>query len=136
MATTNSDPTALHKGDDDAPPGWISMKGFANKMRGRDRKDQSAVLTMENVESNVSADNALREVGSADGLLDGEYEGQLGNHAQAGPGASRGDAQTAMVYKVYKRRWFGLLQLALLNIIVSWDVSAVFLSYMRSKEAD
>ena len=26
-------------------------------------------------------------------------------------------------FKVYKRRWFGLLQLTLLNIIVSWDVS-------------
>ena len=26
-------------------------------------------------------------------------------------------------YKVYKRRWFGLVQLVLLNIIVSWDVS-------------
>ncbi len=26
-------------------------------------------------------------------------------------------------YKVYKRRWFGMLQLVLLNIIVSWDVS-------------
>ena len=25
-------------------------------------------------------------------------------------------------YKVYKRRWFGLVQLILLNIIVSWDV--------------
>jgi hypothetical protein len=28
-------------------------------------------------------------------------------------------------YRVYKRRWFGLLQLVLLNIIVSWDVSAL-----------
>jgi hypothetical protein len=27
------------------------------------------------------------------------------------------------VYKVYRRRWFGLVQLVLLNIIVSWDVS-------------
>jgi len=27
-------------------------------------------------------------------------------------------------YRVYKRRWFGLFQLTLLNIIVSWDVSA------------
>lgn len=26
-------------------------------------------------------------------------------------------------FKVYKRRWFGLLQLTLMNIIVSWDVS-------------
>ncbi|KAI0849776.1 MFS general substrate transporter [Daldinia vernicosa] len=27
----------------------------------------------------------------------------------------------SVAYKVYKRRWFGLLQLTLLNIIVSWD---------------
>jgi FLVCR family MFS transporter 7 len=26
-------------------------------------------------------------------------------------------------YKVYKRRWIGLIQLVLLNIVVSWDVS-------------
>lgn len=26
-------------------------------------------------------------------------------------------------YKVYKRRWFGLMQLVLLNIVLSWDVS-------------
>jgi hypothetical protein len=27
-------------------------------------------------------------------------------------------------YKVYKRRWIGLGQLVLLNIVVSWDVSS------------
>lgn len=32
--------------------------------------------------------------------------------------AMNGDGE----YKVYKRRWFGLVQLVLLNIIVSWDV--------------
>jgi len=40
---------------------------------------------------------------------------------------SRSDA--AMIeapgrYRVYKIRWFGLIQLVLLNIIVSWDVSS------------
>ncbi len=30
-------------------------------------------------------------------------------------------------YKVYKRRWFGLIQLVLLNIIISWDVSPIYL---------
>lgn len=25
-------------------------------------------------------------------------------------------------YRTYKRRWFGLVQLALMNIVVSWDV--------------
>ncbi|KAK3905196.1 major facilitator superfamily domain-containing protein [Staphylotrichum tortipilum] len=33
--------------------------------------------------------------------------------------AEAGDS--TVQYKVYKRRWFGLVQLALLNIIVSWD---------------
>lgn len=36
------------------------------------------------------------------------------------PGAVR--VQDISEYRVYKRRWFGLVQLALLNIIVSWDV--------------
>lgn len=34
---------------------------------------------------------------------------------------SREPIQTLVTYKVYKRRWVGLLQLTLLNIIVSWD---------------
>jgi FLVCR family MFS transporter 7 len=29
-------------------------------------------------------------------------------------------------FKVYKRRWFGLVQLVLLNVVVSWDVSLHF----------
>lgn len=33
------------------------------------------------------------------------------------------ETEAAPVYKVYKRRWFGLAQLTLLNIVVSWDVS-------------
>ena len=36
-----------------------------------------------------------------------------------------------VVYKVYRRRWFGLIQLVLLNIVVSWDVSTT-LSYPPS----
>ncbi|KAL8879008.1 MAG: hypothetical protein Q9198_003300, partial [Flavoplaca austrocitrina] len=31
------------------------------------------------------------------------------------------DGQAPPVYRVYKRRWFGLMQLVLMNIIVSWD---------------
>jgi hypothetical protein len=30
---------------------------------------------------------------------------------------------TPTEYRVYKRRWFGLVQLTLMNIVVSWDVS-------------
>ncbi|KFZ12333.1 hypothetical protein V501_04285 [Pseudogymnoascus sp. VKM F-4519 (FW-2642)] len=51
---------------------------------------------------NASAEGeALENMGSRDGLLEGG-EGEV-------------------VWKVYKRRWFGLLQLVLLNVVVSWD---------------
>lgn len=42
-----------------------------------------------------------------------------------GRGDGEGEAQptTLVRYRVYQRRWFGLLQLVLLNIVVSWDVS-------------
>lgn len=33
---------------------------------------------------------------------------------------------TVEFFKVYKRRWFGLVQLTLLNIVVSWDVSPIY----------
>jgi hypothetical protein len=36
------------------------------------------------------------------------------------------DSDTGLMmdtYKTYKRRWFGLAQLSLLNIVVSWTVS-------------
>lgn len=34
----------------------------------------------------------------------------------------RNGSEEPVVYRVYKIRWFGLFQLVLLNIIVSWDV--------------
>ncbi|KAK4103213.1 MFS general substrate transporter [Parathielavia hyrcaniae] len=39
----------------------------------------------------------------------------------AKPGASETAASVGIEYKVYKRRFFGLVQLTLLNIVVSWD---------------
>ncbi|KAI1327380.1 MFS general substrate transporter [Xylariaceae sp. FL0255] len=36
-------------------------------------------------------------------------------------GQNRSSSDAAIVYKVYKGRWFGLAVLTLLNIIVSWD---------------
>ena len=52
-------------------------------------------------------------------------------HAESSGQSSRAvvvdDASTSgeqpVEYKVYKIRWFGLMQLVLLNIVVSWDVS-------------
>jgi hypothetical protein len=35
-------------------------------------------------------------------------------------------------FKVYKRRWFGLMQLVLLNVVVSWDVCDILQYFLLS----
>lgn len=54
--------------------------------------------------------------------LDVALELQPSRDGDDGDGGGGGGAGER-TYKVYKRRWFGLAQLTLLNIIVSWDVS-------------
>lgn len=48
-----------------------------------------------------------------------------GHHFDGAP-QDHGEEHATPVYRVYKRRWFGLMQLVLMNIIVSWDVSSIF----------
>ncbi|KAH8904382.1 major facilitator superfamily domain-containing protein [Coniochaeta sp. PMI_546] len=67
-----------------------------------------------------------------------------GGPSSSAPGDERGvsgeGGEAAHEYKVYKRRWFGLVQLTLLNIIVSWDwltfspVSSNAALYFRTDE--
>lgn len=76
---------------------------------------------------------ALHEVRSDDELLgDDEERGSATQHAgtqgDGNNGTEGADGTGGRVYKVYKRRWFGLVQLVLLNIIVSWDVSSLLKS--------
>lgn len=79
----------------------------------------------------------LAELNSGDDLLPDEEEAGTrrgGTAAHGTDGAAdqrlRGESlerrttgSNGGTFKVYKRRWFGLVQLVLLNIIVSWDVS-------------
>ncbi|KAL8938441.1 MAG: hypothetical protein Q9211_003204, partial [Gyalolechia sp. 1 TL-2023] len=53
-------------------------------------------------------------------LMEEDDPGQVSN-IDGAPEDQEEDAQTPPVYRVYKRRWFGLMQLVLMNIIVSWD---------------
>jgi hypothetical protein len=41
------------------------------------------------------------------------------------PGGRKSKSYSHTHFRVYKRRWFGLCQLVLLNIVVSWDVSTL-----------
>lgn len=60
--------------------------------------------------------------GSSSRAIDGETV------PQSSPGRRRPKPKQTYShahFKVYKRRWLGLGQLVLLNIVVSWDVSLV-----------
>lgn len=72
-----------------------------------------------------SADEDARRVQVGRGWVDvderGDSRGGEEGVREVGGGEGEGEGGR-VVYKVYKRRWFGLVQLVLLNIIVSWDV--------------
>ena len=44
-----------------------------------------------------------------------------------GDGTGSVNAGVSTEYRTYKRRWFGFVQLTLLNIIVSWDVCLIYI---------
>ncbi|POR33848.1 Major facilitator superfamily domain-containing protein 7 [Tolypocladium paradoxum] len=50
------------------------------------------------------------------GAVDAEREGGVASRPWTG-------------YRTYKRRWFGLVQLTLMNIVVSWDASSNWLTF-------
>ena len=64
------------------------------------------------------------------------------NGRPLGPSISRISTASAVEYKVYKRRFFGLAQLCLLNIVVSWDwiafapVSKTSAQYFNTSESN
>lgn len=106
---------------------------------------QDASTTTSEGEKKAMPNSGLRPAGPGFGKL-GDEEYELRNVDTPGsrdnaPGAGQQHQQpysdavaggddngsvmegTATEYRTYKRRWFGLAQLTLLNVIVSWDVS-------------
>lgn len=65
------------------------------------------------------AHHSSRDAGSVLDL-DG---GDNGGFGPAGDGSDGGSIEEGEVYRLYKRRWFGLVAIIFLNIIASWDVS-------------
>jgi hypothetical protein len=63
----------------------------------------------------------------------GEFDTEICEMSTEGSGSSHQPIHPLIAsehieptYRTYKRRWFGLLQLILLNIVVSWDVGCSF----------
>lgn len=108
--------------------GWTALKPF--KAGRKDEKPSSSV-TISRIDSRVENEDTTNEIRSDDELL-----GDESHPAGASPPiymrqsteirddevSSDPEEREEVVYKVYKRRWFGLVQLVLMNIIVSWDV--------------
>jgi len=135
----------------DTVPGWTIMRPLrkkGNKASGMGTKgasnangngasfDSQSGDDLKMLKTNDTGDGyggvgeveTLHEVRSEDELLEGEDErgtrhnGQHAVHNLQSNGALPERTVSGGVrYKVYKRRWFGLVQLILLNIIVSWD---------------
>ncbi|TAQ87402.1 hypothetical protein B7494_g4268 [Chlorociboria aeruginascens] len=118
-ADTNENPTILQKDGEvsknaapasDMPAVGKSAVMYTN--RDVDKKEEGELLI---TETNSSASRTA----GAEGLTAvSTYERLIEN----GNGGNReGGEAVLQEFKVYKRRWFGLVQLVLLNIIVSWD---------------
>jgi len=129
-------------------PGWTIMRPLSKKgkkMAGSStRRASSAHAGSSGDEADYDLHEnleALREVTSEDELLeDGEEEERATRSRGEAPRSSSSaqrthDADASIEssaprrrnvgeYKVYKRRWFGVVQLVLLNTVVSWDVSS------------
>ncbi len=128
-AASTDDKATMGTNADNGPStsiGWMSMKimGSKTRVRGTTEKDE-----LPGAASSAAGDAvALTEVTSNDGLLGEEEDAAAaaaGRGVEGGAAAANGViAHGGATYKVYRRRWFGLFQLALLNIIVSWDVSS------------
>jgi hypothetical protein len=135
-------------------PGWTIMRPLKRKgKRGSDGGSVAKLVPSANsdgsrvdgkpgndlkvTETNGSADGypSLEEIDSPldvrsdDELLDPTDGAQSSRIRRKSPTRNlEGDGDPAggsTEYKVYRRRWFGLVQLVLLNIVVSWDVSSL-----------
>ena len=87
----------LHKDED-----WMEMAGLEQDRSGEERRQSDLERVYTDGELEAVRTRSMPD-GDEDALANGQH----------------------VVYRVYKIRWFGLTQLILLNIIVSWDVSRI-----------
>jgi len=120
ISTGNSDaPMAGGVGGGGNGGGWKQLKDEKAAGTARLARVRSGDSTRAGSDTEVAIE---MELGRAPGSATGG----------ANVGANRDDDVSAIsvtaavserVYKVYKRRWFGLVELVLLNIVASFDVS-------------
>ncbi|KAI3321251.1 MFS general substrate transporter [Xylariaceae sp. AK1471] len=92
-------------------------------MRGGSRKKDSSASASSSFKGMTRRDGHQRLGSHADDNFETRAESTATTEVieDARETTGEGGEGDGMVYKVYKRRWFGLVQLTLLNIVVSWD---------------
>lgn len=106
---------SLNQGNSDVNKGnWVKMDDLAHT----DSTGKSATQREEDVEQIEVMNGANGSATSAQ--HDAQHGAQHEESRRGGRSHRRSYSHTH--FRVYKRRWFGLLQLVLLNIVVSWDV--------------
>ncbi|KAK0709684.1 hypothetical protein B0T26DRAFT_417741 [Lasiosphaeria miniovina] len=151
--TTSSGGNATMGGSISAPkgPGWQALKGdedeavvggggvvaeqrvAAAASAGPDEDDEDDDTTSNKKKGRGSSDAVAvqHERGTSHHLMmpytDAVSPASAGG-APARPASLDVGSATPEVFKVYKRRWFGLVQLTLLNIIASWDITTAGLT--------
>jgi len=118
-------------GDGGGPPGTAGISGGGTT----EKKELMQVMYGSHGGAINDNDDAANSVVSSDSReLNAGAEAGAGLATDGAPRDSRGGFlndggnghdhnDNVLFYKVYRRRWFGLVQLTLLNVIVSWDVS-------------
>lgn len=102
--------------------GWSELKDDAERVASQSTRSTAKPETIELEESKNRGGGRHAVGGSSD---KGGVDVTPAADRDGGDNIDNdNNASAAGQYKVYKRRWFGLVQLTLLNIIVSWDVSA------------
>jgi FLVCR family MFS transporter 7 len=96
---------------------WIKMDDVA-QVKSNDGMLKNAATIDEGV-----VDSRPGESSEVPHVRVGEEEQALESTKRRRPWARKRKSYSHAHFKVYKRRWFGLAQLVLLNIVVSWDVS-------------
>lgn len=92
-----------------------------------ERKNRGLLRIMSSSSSNNEADGGrwsrVKRLASGNYTLRERPSGP-DSEAAGERAASVDDGVEVTTYRTYKRRWFGLIQLTLMNIVVSWDVSS------------
>lgn len=103
------------------------------------RSEAEHLLSRDSMEMEDLSPQQTRDAKCPSPLEERRYTDVQGNDEASGSRPSPpGEEEDAPMngshteYRVYKIRWFGLTQLILLNIVVSWDVSISDLQYLMA----